>query len=107
MRYTEPNQPGSEEMPVREATEEKLRKEIEDLKRQLQEQKGLVHGGLKQSALPKPWHPSAITIWSLFLGALCVSSYCSQLALSLAFRDRGGLRCFGPCRHTIVASDAR
>src|SRR5712671_785939 len=70
MRYTEPNQPGSEEIPVREATEEKLRKEIEDLKRQLQEQKGLVHGGLKQSALPKPWHPSAITIWSLFLGAL-------------------------------------
>jgi RND family efflux transporter MFP subunit len=70
MRYTEPNQPGSEEIPVREATEEKLRKEIEDLKRQLKEQKGLVHGGLTQSALPKPWHPSAITIWSLFLGAL-------------------------------------
>src|SRR6202163_3582757 len=70
MRYTEPNQPGSEEMPVREATEEKLRKEIEDLKRQLQEQKGLVQGGLKASPPPKPWHPSAITIWSLFLGAL-------------------------------------
>ena len=67
MRYTEPN-PGSEEIPVREATEEKLRREIEDLKRQLNEQKA--HGSLKASPLPKPWHPSAITIWSLFLGAL-------------------------------------
>src|SRR5258706_2018211 len=67
MRYTEPNQP--EEIPVREATEEKLRREIEDLKRQLNEQKGLAHGG-KQSPLPKLWHPSAITIWSLLLGAL-------------------------------------
>ncbi len=67
MRYTEPN-PGSEEIPVREATEEKLRREIEDLKRQLNDQKA--HKGLNQSPLAKPWHPSAITIWSLFLGAL-------------------------------------
>ena len=29
-----------------------------------------MQGGLKASPLPKPWHPSAITIWSLFLGAL-------------------------------------
>src|SRR5260370_4173516 len=66
MRYTEPNKPGSEEIAVRETTEEKLRKEVEDLKRQLHDQKGLVHGS-SHSALAKPWHPSSVTIWSLFL----------------------------------------
>src|ERR1019366_1735335 len=69
MRYTEPNQPGSEEIAVRETTEERLRKEVEDLKRQLHKQKGLVHGS-SHSALAKPWHPSALTIWSLFLGVI-------------------------------------
>jgi RND family efflux transporter MFP subunit len=69
MRYTEPNQPGSEEIAVRETTEERLRKEVEDLKRQLHEHKGLVHGS-SHSALAKPWHPSALTIWSLFLGVI-------------------------------------
>ncbi len=67
MRYTEPNQP--EEITVQETTEERLRKEVEDLKRQLREQKGLVDG-TAHSALKKPWHPSAITIWALFLGAV-------------------------------------
>jgi type VI protein secretion system component VasF len=49
-----------------ETTEERLRKEIEDLKRQLREQKspGSSHGGLTA----KPWHPSSITLWSIFLG---------------------------------------
>jgi RND family efflux transporter MFP subunit len=49
-----------------ESTEERLRKEIEDLKRQLREQKnpGSSHAGLTA----KPWHPSSITLWSIFLG---------------------------------------
>lgn len=67
MRYTEPNQP--EEITVQETTEERLRKEVEDLKRQLREQKGLVDG-TPHSALRKPWHPSPITIWAIFLGAV-------------------------------------
>jgi RND family efflux transporter MFP subunit len=65
MRYTEPNQSESQELDVRETTEEKLRKDVEDLKRQLHEQKG--HGSAHK-ALVKPWHPSAVVIWSLFLG---------------------------------------
>src|SRR3984893_11706847 len=44
-------------------TEEKLRREIEDLKRQLKEQKGSAHGS-SHAAL---WHPSALTIAALFL----------------------------------------
>ncbi|MDP9113952.1 MAG: efflux RND transporter periplasmic adaptor subunit [Acidobacteriota bacterium] len=67
MRYTQPDQP--EPITVQETTEERLRKEVEDLKRQLREQKGLVDG-TAHSALKKPWHPSAITIWALFLGAV-------------------------------------
>ena len=55
-------------MAVQETTEEKLRNEVEDLKRQLHEQKGLVHGSA-HSAVAKPWHPSAATIWSLVLAA--------------------------------------
>jgi RND family efflux transporter MFP subunit len=49
-----------------ETTEERLRREVEDLKRQLQEQKGpgSSHAGLAA----RPWNPSAITLWSIFLG---------------------------------------
>ena len=75
MRYTEPNQP--EEIDAPGSAEEQLRREVEDLKRQLREQKGLTHGpaagtahGASPHALAKPWHPSSVTIWSLFLGAI-------------------------------------
>jgi len=64
-----PNQPGSEELAVQETAEEKLRKEVEDLKRQLHEQKDLAHGS-SHSAIAKPWHPSGATILSLFLVAV-------------------------------------
>src|SRR6185503_12159465 len=67
MKYSDPNQP--EQLAVKESAEEKLRKEVEDLKRQLREQKGQQQGSA-HSALAKPWHPSAVTIWSLFLGAI-------------------------------------
>ena len=63
MKYSDPNHP--EQLAVQESTEEKLRKEVEDLKRQLREQHDSAH-----PALAKPWHPSAITIWALFLGAI-------------------------------------
>ena len=63
MKYSDPNPP--EQLTVQESTEEKLRKEVEDLKRQLREQHGSPH-----TAIAKPWHPSAITIWALFLGVI-------------------------------------
>jgi RND family efflux transporter MFP subunit len=44
-------------------TEEKLRREIEDLKRQLKEQKSSPHG----SAHGALWHPSGLTIAAIFL----------------------------------------
>ncbi len=50
-----------------ETTEERLRREIEDLKQRLHEQqgRGASHGG----ASVRPWHPSGITIACIFLGA--------------------------------------
>ena len=71
MRYTEPNQP--EEIVAPGSTEEQLRREVEDLKRQLRDQKGLTQGaphGAPAHANAKPWNPSAVTIWALFLGAI-------------------------------------
>ncbi len=45
------------------AEEERLRKENQDLKRQLQDLNGLGHGG----KTAKLWRPSGITIWAIFL----------------------------------------
>ena len=56
MRYIEPDPPSKEE--------ESLRKENQDLKRQLQELKG---PALPSTLPPTLWHPSAITIWSIVL----------------------------------------
>src|SRR5229473_1954998 len=52
-----------------ETTEEKLRKEVEELKRQLMEQKALIHGP-SELLTGKLWHPSGITLWSIFLGMI-------------------------------------
>jgi len=49
-----------------ETTEERLRKEIEDLKRQLQEHKGL--GSPHSKLAGKTWQPSVFTLWSITLG---------------------------------------
>src|SRR5579883_1849325 len=59
MRYSD----SSNELDRAETNEERLRKEVEDLKRQLVEQKGLVH-----ASQHKVWRPSAITMWAIFLG---------------------------------------
>jgi RND family efflux transporter MFP subunit len=56
MKYTDPHQAGSE-------TEQQLRQQVDDLKRQLREQKE-GHAGTP----PKHWRPSAITIIALILG---------------------------------------
>jgi multidrug efflux pump subunit AcrA (membrane-fusion protein) len=52
-----------------ETEEEKLRKEIEELKRQLMEQKALIHGP-HQPVHGKVWRPSRITMWSIFLAMI-------------------------------------
>ena len=56
-----------------ESTEENLRKEVEELKRQLMEQKALIDGPAGPAGpahAGKIWHPSSITIWALFLGII-------------------------------------
>jgi RND family efflux transporter MFP subunit len=60
-----PNQP--QEIHTVETTEEKLRQQVEDLKRQLEEQKAS-HGAPRGGLPAKLWHPSGLTLWSLFLG---------------------------------------
>lgn len=63
MRYTEPDQPGSEAIdPAR--TAERLRQEVEDLKRQLQEKEALLPGSQHAA---KRWHPSGLTMFVIFL----------------------------------------
>ena len=47
--------------------EEKLLKENEELRRQLSELRAGAHGA---AASGKVWHPSAITIWAIFLGVV-------------------------------------
>ena len=59
MPASDPNQPG-----LAETTEEKLRHEIEDLRRQLKQQQEL-----GSSPAPQMWRPSAVTIGGLFLAA--------------------------------------
>lgn len=63
-----PSQSGSQELEVPQTTEEKLSREVEDLKRQLLEQKGPVRGS-SHAARGRPWRPSSVTIWSIFLVA--------------------------------------
>jgi RND family efflux transporter MFP subunit len=61
MAVSDPKQPG-----LAETTEEKLRQEIEGLRRQLKQQQELLHGA---SPAPQMWRPSAVTIGGLFLAA--------------------------------------
>jgi RND family efflux transporter MFP subunit len=62
----EPN--GKRRIDMLETIEEKLRKEIEDLKRQLHEHK---HPASHQAPLPATaWQPSGFTIWSIVLGLI-------------------------------------
>src|ERR1051326_4723752 len=60
MRYSESH--SSEDLDRAENTEAQLRREVEELKRQLMEQRGLIH-----ASHHKVWRPSAITLWAIFL----------------------------------------
>ena len=61
MRHSDPDQPKSQA--VEETTEERLRRENEELKRQLQEHRRSSHAGPSG----KMWHPSSVTIWGIAL----------------------------------------
>jgi RND family efflux transporter MFP subunit len=62
MRHIEPDPRGSQVEAA--TTEERLRRENQDLKRQLDELKGSSHAGRPT----KLWHPSGLTIWSIVFG---------------------------------------
>jgi RND family efflux transporter MFP subunit len=66
MRYSEPNEPGREAA-LEETAEERLRRENQDLRRQLEELKGQVHGPPHVGPPAKLWHPSRLTIAALLL----------------------------------------
>ncbi len=65
------------------ATEEQLRQEIEELKQQIQAQKA-------GHAPPKLWHPSALTIWAIFL-TVTVVLVIAFLAGYIPLRKRNAL----------------
>ena len=63
MRHIEPDLPGSEVDAA--TTEERLRRENQDLKRQIEELKGSAHGSSRGGPSVKVWNPSVVTIWSI------------------------------------------
>lgn len=67
MRNAEPDLPGSEvDAPT---TEERLRRENQDLKRQIEELKGSSHGSSRGGPSVKLWNPSGVTIWAIVFSA--------------------------------------
>ncbi|MBV9938332.1 MAG: efflux RND transporter periplasmic adaptor subunit [Acidobacteriaceae bacterium] len=69
MRYHEPEQPRSP-IDLADTTEERLRRENQELKRQLQELKGSTHDSFDVALPSKLWHPSGLTIWALVLASV-------------------------------------
>jgi RND family efflux transporter MFP subunit len=86
MRHIEPDQPGSEVEAS--TTEERLRRENQDLKRQLQELKG--HGSANSAAPVNLWHPSGTAIWAIVL-TVCVLITIAFLAGYIPLQKRRAL----------------
>ena len=70
MRHIEPDLPGSEVEAA--TTEERLRSENQDLKRQIQKLKGSSSAAPRVGPPAKLWNPSAVTIWSIVLLATAI-----------------------------------
>jgi RND family efflux transporter MFP subunit len=68
MRHLDPQQPGSHEL---ETTEERLRREVEDLKRQIRQHEA--HGTSHPGTGAKLWHPSGLTIAAIVLVAIVLT----------------------------------
>jgi len=67
MRYTGSDQP-LREADAAESAEERLRRENQELKRQIEELKSINHGSPHAGPAAKLWHPSPLTIWCIVLG---------------------------------------
>jgi RND family efflux transporter MFP subunit len=72
MRHSDPTRPGSPELEPGDTTEERLRREIEDLKRQLRQQSQPGHGGSHTGVGASMWRPSGITITAIVVGIAAV-----------------------------------
>jgi RND family efflux transporter MFP subunit len=85
MRRTEPDR-----------EQEKLLRENEELKREIQELRGAGNGALHAGPPSKVWHPSAITIWAIFLAV--------TVLIAVAF-----ISGYAPLkkRQELIASEAR
>jgi RND family efflux transporter MFP subunit len=68
MRYTEPDQPESQELAAAEAAE-RLQREVDDLKRQLRDQQRLATSSAHAVPAGGLWHPSGLTIAVIFIAA--------------------------------------
>src|SRR3954453_23282571 len=68
MRFSEPDRPASQ-MDVAETTEERLRRENRELRRQLQELHGASEGSAHLGPPSRLWRPSKVTITAIFLAA--------------------------------------
>jgi RND family efflux transporter MFP subunit len=79
MKPTEPGDPGFPGGLAARMEQERLQQENQELRRQLEELKGANRGGVDTGLPRKLWHPSAITIWSIFLiiAALIVVAFLS------------------------------
>ena len=74
MKQSEPGQPG---LPGglaagRAREEERLQRENQELRRQLEELKGAAHSGAEAGLPRRLWQPSAITIWAIFFVVLAI-----------------------------------
>ena len=74
MKNIEPDEPGSPGDFAARLEQERLQRENQELRRQLEELNGAKLGGADTGLPGKLWHPSGITIWSIFLTAIAVIS---------------------------------
>jgi RND family efflux transporter MFP subunit len=68
MRYTEPDQPESQELAAAEAAD-RLQREVDQLKLQLREQQRLAAAPAHAAGSGRLWHPSPLTITLIFTAA--------------------------------------
>src|SRR3982751_3243177 len=72
MRYTEPDEPQSQPA-LPETAEDRLRRENQELRRQLQDLKTSASNA-HHAPSANVWHPSRITTWSIVLGVLVLTT---------------------------------